>query len=124
MNIDFTAIAPIIEQLAAKLGVAAEHLWGVLVKQAYVDGISGMIWSGVWLLAAIISAVFCRLSYKNATKDGEELDLEEAAGALTGFAAFFTVAFIVIFAVVFTGGIKLLINPEYKAFMDIIRQVK
>jgi hypothetical protein len=24
--------------LAAKLGVSVEHLWGVLVRQAYIDG--------------------------------------------------------------------------------------
>ena len=25
--------------LAAKLGVSVEHLWGVLVRQAYIDGL-------------------------------------------------------------------------------------
>jgi hypothetical protein len=27
-------------ELASKLGISVEHLWGVLVKQAYIDGIS------------------------------------------------------------------------------------
>jgi hypothetical protein len=28
--------------LAAKLGVSVEHLWGVLVRQAYIDGVSSL----------------------------------------------------------------------------------
>jgi hypothetical protein len=29
--------------LAAKLGVNVEHLWGVLVRQAYIDGLSSLV---------------------------------------------------------------------------------
>jgi hypothetical protein len=29
--------------LAAKLGVSVEHLWGVLVRQAYIDGVSSLV---------------------------------------------------------------------------------
>jgi hypothetical protein len=29
--------------LAAKLGVSVEHLWGVLVRQAYIDGLSSLV---------------------------------------------------------------------------------
>jgi hypothetical protein len=29
--------------LAAKLGVSVEHLWGVLVRQAYIDGLSSLL---------------------------------------------------------------------------------
>jgi hypothetical protein len=30
-------------ELATKLGVSAEHLWSVLVRQAYIDGISSLV---------------------------------------------------------------------------------
>jgi len=29
--------------LAAKLGTSAEHLWSVLIRQAYIDGISSLV---------------------------------------------------------------------------------
>jgi hypothetical protein len=29
-------------ELASKLNVSVEHLWGVLVRQAYIDGISSL----------------------------------------------------------------------------------
>ena len=29
--------------LAAKLGVSVEHLWGVLVRQAFIDGLSSLV---------------------------------------------------------------------------------
>ena len=29
--------------LAAKLHVSVEHLWGVLVRQAYIDGVSSLV---------------------------------------------------------------------------------
>jgi hypothetical protein len=32
--------------LAARLGTTVEHLWGVLVRQAYVDGVSSFLAAG------------------------------------------------------------------------------
>jgi hypothetical protein len=31
-----------IAELANKLGVSLDHLWGVLIRQAYIDGISSL----------------------------------------------------------------------------------
>jgi len=41
-------------ELANKLGVSVEHLWGVLIKQAYIDGISSLATVLVCLLLVIV----------------------------------------------------------------------
>lgn len=120
MNVDFTAIAPLIEQLAAKLGVAAEHLWGVLVRQAVVDGVGGLIIS---VFAAI--AIFCTIKFTPSlvNKDSElqELTWQGGVACLLIIAG---IVSIVVLPVSLIGGIKHVLNPEYYAFMDIMSQIK
>lgn len=51
--------ALVINTLAEKLGVTAEHLWGVLVKQALISGLCGLVgfiasvgalwWAAAWI---------------------------------------------------------------------------
>jgi len=41
----------VIEQLAQKLGTTTEYLWQVLVNQAYIDGIIGIIYIILTILA-------------------------------------------------------------------------
>jgi hypothetical protein len=43
-------IAGKLEIIARKLGIALEHLWGILIRQAYVDGIVSITLSIVFLL--------------------------------------------------------------------------
>jgi len=42
--------------LASKLGVTVEHLWGVLVRQAFIDGVSSL---ATTLVCAILGAAVC-----------------------------------------------------------------
>jgi hypothetical protein len=48
-------------QLADKLGVTVQHLWAVLVRQAYIDGISSLATTLVCVLLGI--AVTCGFFY-------------------------------------------------------------
>jgi hypothetical protein len=41
-------------ELAHKLGVSVEHLWGVLIKQAYIDGISSLATTLICLLLGVV----------------------------------------------------------------------
>jgi hypothetical protein len=54
--------------LASKLGVSVEHLWGVLVRQAYIDGISSLVTTLVCILlgAGVIHGfLYLRRKFKN-----------------------------------------------------------
>ena len=49
-----------IDALAAKLGVVGEHLWGVLVRQAYIEGAGALFGAVVFALVAggVLRAAF------------------------------------------------------------------
>jgi hypothetical protein len=50
-----------LSELADKLNVSVEHLWGVLVKQAFIDGLSSLLTVVVCALLAV--AAFCIFFY-------------------------------------------------------------
>jgi hypothetical protein len=120
MNIDFTAIAPVIEGIAQKLGVAAEHLWGVMIRQNYVEGITGMIWGGIWLILAVVIGFIAKHIYKIAIdKDDDDYQF-----TCMFWGSIVVLLLLVISCTVFTASIKQFINPEYYAFMNIINSFK
>jgi hypothetical protein len=54
--------------LASKLGVSVEHLWGVLVRQAYIDGLSSLATTLICILlgaGAIYGFLYLRRKFKN-----------------------------------------------------------
>jgi len=126
MNIDFTAITPVIEGIAQKLGVTVEYLWGIMVRQAYIDGISEIIWGGIFSILTIISIFIGKTFYKKATANGKIMDLYklDAEGTVCCLSITIAIICIVFAAIVFTDGLKLFLNPEYKAFKDIVNQFK
>ena len=124
MNVDFSSIAPIIEGIAQKLGVAAEHLWGVLVRQAINDGIGDVV---IAIALGIISYVGYKLMKWAFRKDenGEfEMDVDFTlpfVGIFRGIALFVIATTCICY---FASTVKHFINPEYYAFMDIVGRVK
>jgi uncharacterized membrane protein len=61
-------------ELANKLGVSVEHLWGVLVKQAYIDGFSSLATTLVCVLLCAVSIytfLYFRRKFRN-TPDQEQ----------------------------------------------------
>jgi EamA domain-containing membrane protein RarD len=55
-------------ELANKLGVSVEHLWGVLIKQAYIDGLSSLATTLVCVMlgvAATYAFYYLRRKFKN-----------------------------------------------------------
>ena len=51
--------------LAAKLGVTAEHLWAVLLKQARIEVISGLCLAGISIAVLIVGLLGLRWSCRN-----------------------------------------------------------
>ncbi|MEK4267913.1 hypothetical protein [Bacillus sp. FSL W8-0940] len=107
-----------IDKLAAKLGVAAEHVYGVLVKQAFANGVTNVIFGALVILATIIlsiyTAKFVKKHHRNHGMDGVDLLI--------------LIAFCLTFIVLPTfggitsvaNGIMALINPEYYAIKEIL----
>jgi hypothetical protein len=61
-------------ELASKLNVSVEHLWGVLVRQAYIDGISSLCTMLVCMVLGVAAVyAFFHLRRKFKTPDTERL---------------------------------------------------
>jgi hypothetical protein len=66
--------------LAGKLGVSVEHLWGVLIRQAYIDGLSSLLTVLVCMLLAVV-AVYAFFSLRRKFK-GEVKEVSEPFSVL------------------------------------------
>src|SRR5690606_20139472 len=101
-----------IDTIAAKLGVAAEHVYGVLVQQAYVNGIRGLV-TGVLLLT--ITAFLIPLIIRGFKTNNEEMVI---------FLLLISVI-AVVFGFGFTySGVGELFNPEYYAIRELLDVIK
>jgi cytochrome bd-type quinol oxidase subunit 1 len=108
-----------IDALAAKLGVVAEHLWEVLVRQAAIDGYVHLAWAAVLF---VISTVLVTVSYR-LYKRAMQNDTNDGPGY--GFCA---VMFFLLGLLCFLGGsvgnvmnaISELANPEFAALKLLI----
>jgi hypothetical protein len=58
--------------LASKLGTTTEHLWGVLIRQAYIDGFNSLLSLLFCLLlavATIASFLYLQRKYRNVSPE-------------------------------------------------------
>ncbi|MEC1707409.1 hypothetical protein P9E09_07045 [Bacillus mojavensis] len=127
-----------IDKLAAKLGVAAEHVYGVLVKQAIANGITNVVVGVILLIAFVLTvrfmiAILTKAEYEEVTHYygdsktpvNKYAKISSAGG---GSVWVLIIAFILISSVAglvcLTEGFKALINPEYYAIKEILDTVK
>ena len=79
------ALAQVLTDLSQKLGVTVEHLWAVLVKQAFISGISDLF---IYTLLTVIAVIWYRginkLSKrtKKSDKSYSDIQMEEGIWAL------------------------------------------
>ncbi|QLI77124.1 hypothetical protein [Bacillus pumilus] len=108
-----------IDKLAAKLGVAAEHVYGVLVKQAVVGGVI----STIMMLSAIVVAVLFTKSLAEKSRDYQkrvgpyDVNWYQVIQCLTGIAV---VVLCIVTLVIGPEMIGKIINPEYYAIKEIL----
>jgi hypothetical protein len=107
-----------LSDLAAKLGVSVEHLWGVLVRQAALHGVYDLMTAAGLLLAmAAVAAGYVVLWRWPAPKKAELFDptpLNRAAGAAVA------AMLLLVFGSAFIGAVYDALtdfgNPEFYAF--------
>lgn len=100
-----------LDVLAAKVGVASEHMWGVLVRQAYIEGISVLV---ATLLVAI-GSVFIWRQFVKSNGAYDDLDvLWLIAGTISTIIG-------IVFLVISVDLVPTAIfNPEYYALKQIL----
>jgi hypothetical protein len=116
-----------IAEMAAQLGVAAEHLYGVLIRQQIVSGIAGILtWVFMLLFWMWVLRHFRVSFYGYMEHMYEHDDFKYSAPTwIYGFLTFgFGIALIITFFTLFMPSIQHLINPEYYALQDIFNFIK
>lgn len=134
----------LVEQLAVKLGVAAEYLMTVLVKQQYAEGITSLIMAGVSLFIIIAMLIVIPKVTKKMNSEHERLRTGRLNKEIEGYGGsyhyssnkedfFATMSYLIPIGAVILGiillacgidnikiGVQQLINPEYFAFKEIL----
>lgn len=105
-----------IDLLAAKLGIAAEKLWEVLVAQARIDAIQSLIWAGVWIVLAGVMCYAFKQVMEWAAKDDDWTPLMIGCGVAILILSVSAIALIV-------SSITPFFNPQYWAFQELMKQI-
>lgn len=101
----------LLQKLANKFGTTVEHLWGVLVRQAYIDSMTSI---GLYLACIITCVGGIYFSLKK-LKDGHNEDVYTLS-LLLGIIALLIIALFCSQINMIIAGI---VNPEYWALMEI-----
>ena len=116
-----------IDALAAKLGVTADHIWLVLVKQA---GVEAWMCGAIGVTCAILAVVAFSWCWKLGGQCHSIRESERHYGSGEGFlaGAFFSglagVALTIATMVLLSGVPTLVMNPEYWALKQVLAAVK
>lgn len=116
----------LIEVLAAKLGTTAEHLWGVLVRQAPISGAVDLV---LCIVIAVVTAWWVALVKRKTTcpPETESCRYPTAEWREEGaFLAWLTAVIAGVLAMVFIIGsaqgiVAAFANPEYWALKQLVR---
>jgi hypothetical protein len=118
-----------VEALANKLGTTAEYLWGVLIKQAQVEFIIGIILSVLMLVLLVTgfkllkwalgrdSDGIKRLDYMNSDQENKAIACLIAGG-------FFLLVSVIALPIFIIDTISIGLNPEYWALSQILNAGK
>ncbi|MBS4173485.1 hypothetical protein [Bacillus sp. FJAT-49736] len=134
-------ISKYIDALSKKLGVAAEHIYSTLYKQAIVMGIVELICGAIMLVGLVISIrfvynVFTKSKYEK--KDDKYYSTDEPIntyakikdsdfvedGLIWYVAAFVWIVMLVIIFIAIPDGLLHVLNPNYYSLKEILDTFK
>ncbi|GEM_PF-6041872 len=113
------SVTEAISRMAQSLGIAAEHLYGVLIKQMVAEGVAYASICVVVLLLSLALAIGSIVALRRALKGGSE--------ALYGVALVTGIPALMIGVIALTElpeNVMKTLNPEYYAIERIIKQLK
>ena len=119
-----------IDALAANLGVAAEHVYGALLKQAMVSGVRSLVFiviclAVVYVVLRLLNRIITDVKEGNNDSifvDGWGISPAGIIASFAGGIAMF-ILFIVILADI-SNATTALLNPEYWALKEILGMIK
>lgn len=124
------AIGEAINNLSSKLGVASEHVYGVLVKQQVIEAISHLVVLSFFILLFLFSVkylflkVFMSIYREKVEKYPRMEDAFNTVRIIIWVGVIIaTITLCIVFVVVVPEAIQKIINPEYFALKDILNQI-
>lgn len=117
----------LIRELADKLGTTTEHLWGVLVRQAIISGLTKLVIIVLWVSFMIWGYRLIIRKTKTPPKTESDQHPDAEWGSRDeGFIAWLIWSFLALWTLVFvcceaTDIMAALFNPEYWAIKQIIK---
>lgn len=118
-----------IDAIAANLGVAAEHVYGALLKQAMVSGLRSVVYILICLAVSYVIIKMLKTVYSDIKAGEESLFVDDFGISLAGvFAVIFGgIAIIIMFFAIMSdisNATTALLNPEYWALKEILDTIK
>lgn len=118
-----------IDAIAANLGVAAEHVYGALLKQAMVSGLISVLYIIICLAVSYVIIKILKTVYADVKAEEESLFVDGFGISLAGvFAVIFGgIAIVIMFFVIMaeiSNATTALLNPEYWALKEILDTIK
>lgn len=122
MNKTDEALSKILNSLADKFGTTVDHLYAIMIKQAFIDGIECLIAWAIMTTVAIIMGIKFYKGYTNYVKpEAYYADTYvEKNATFVIIALFLIVGGVVTFFVAGSTAIDCFFNPEYYALHHII----
>lgn len=115
----------LIRDFAKTLGSTASHVYEVLVKQQFVEGVSMVLWIILMPLFILFIVKFFGFIFEKCKQNFEKgYDYKESCYFISGISTFIVGLFMFFTLMVAMDGIKRLINPEYYAIEFIVDSVQ
>jgi hypothetical protein len=114
-------IANLLEELANKLGTTMEHLWNILIHQAYVEAFKNISIIAFFIIAEML--IFKYVIKYNKGKRFEDIDDDFGFIAVILFIVILVLIIIIIMSLV-PETIDAIFNPEYWALNHILKCIK
>lgn len=118
-----------IDAIAANLGVAAEHVYGALLKQAMVSGLRSVVYIIICLAVSYVIIKMLKTVYSDVKAEEESLFVDDFGISLAGVFAvtFGGIAIVIMFFAIMSdinNATTALLNPEYWALKEILDTIK
>lgn len=111
-------ITILLQKLSEKLGTTSEYLWGVLIKQAYIDATISTV---IFLIACLGCFLIFKLHKKFSREEKYDEDFLPPAMVIGSF--IWGLITIITFCT-FVSDLSGFFNPEYKALRQILSSLK
>ena len=116
-------LTELLAQLAAKFGTTVEHLWSIMIRQAYISSILDIIFYILFIINIIACYKVYRYCYKTDKFDNSRYYNNEETLYIPMFLwALLSVILIIVMCTSITSTITGLINPEYWTLKQILHK--